>query len=148
MLRFLRAKMKFKNVLKNNLLKKVVSVAVPLWKRLRAPFWTTGNASSNLSANTTSFGNWQKPKQNGSNDNRVLCFFMIICWDLHKSIDLSIHSSFSPMHLTLYRLNQLSASAIFPRETISLSFFWTTFDSLTRIMHWVLGTANNQFLPL
>ena len=56
--------------------------------------------------------------------------------------------SFSPMHFTLCKLNQLSFWAILPTQMISLSAFWTTFEVFTRIWHWVLGTAKTQFLPL
>jgi len=70
-------------------------------------------------------------------DTLILTFY-----HTHQSV------SFSPMHLTLCRLNQLSLSAILPRLTINLSGFWVTLDFFTKIWHWVLGTAKIQFLPL
>lgn len=39
------------------------------------------------------------------------------------------------MHLTLCRLNQLSASAILPKLTMSLLGFWVTLLILVRIRH-------------
>jgi hypothetical protein len=66
---------------------------------------------------------------------------MMIC-DVDQSV------SFSPMHLTLWRLNQLSASAIFPRLTISLLGFCVTLLTFVRIGHCVFGTAKIQFFPL
>jgi hypothetical protein len=56
--------------------------------------------------------------------------------------------SFSPMHFTLCKLNQLSASAIFPRLTINLSDFCVTLLVLVKIKHCVFGTAKIQFFPL
>jgi len=56
--------------------------------------------------------------------------------------------SFSPMHFTLCKLNQLSDSAIFPKLTISLLSFCVTFEFFTSMLHWVLGTAKIQFFPL
>jgi len=56
--------------------------------------------------------------------------------------------SFSPIHLTLWRLNQLSAYAILAKLTINLFGFIVTLDDFVKIKHCVLGTANIQFLPL
>ncbi len=70
---------------------------------------------------------------------------------IHQSNQLYSYNqsnSFSPTHLVLYRLNQLSASAILPNFMINLSSFFNTFDSLIRIWHWVFGTAKIQFFPL
>lgn len=57
-------------------------------------------------------------------------------------------SSFSPTILVLWRENQLSFSAILPILIMILSDFLMILDYLTKIWHWVLGTAKIQFFPL
>lgn len=74
-------------------------------------------------------------------------FMIIKTYKLIHSVYIDQSVSFSPMHFTLCKLNQLSDYAILPKLIINLSDFWVTLLILVRMWHWVLGTAKTQFLP-